>query len=181
MPPRPGTCQIIVSNMTAARRSRKKSLGPVLSGIALALVLSFAITSLVAAATTERLVVDPRTGLAIHGFDPVAYFTDSTPSTGQADLELPYGGAVWRFRSAGNRAAFAAHPDIYMPQFGGYDPVVLARGVTVPGHPGLWLIVGDRLYMFNTQEARDAFAADPGMATIVAQVSWRTLRPGLVP
>jgi hypothetical protein len=181
MPPRPETCQIIVSNMTAARRSRNKSLGPVLSGGVLALVLSLAITSLVAAATTERIVVDPRTGLAIHGFDPVAYFTEKTPATGQAELELPHGGAVWRFRNAGNRAAFAAHPDVYMPQFGGYDPIVLARGVTMPGHPALWLIVGDRLYMFNTQEARDAFAADPAVATDMAQASWRTLRPNLVP
>ena len=88
---------------------------------------------------------------------------------------------MWRFRNAGNRAAFAAHPDVYMPQFGGYDPVVLARGVTMPGHPGLWLIVGDRLYLFHTQEARDAFAADPAVATDMAQANWRALRPTLVP
>ena len=167
--------------MTVARRRRKRPLGSALCGVALALVVSLGVTPLVSASTTERIVIDPRTGLAIHGFDPVAYFTDSTPSTGQAELELPYGGAVWRFRNAGNRAAFAAHPDVYMPQFGGYDPVVLARGVTMPGHPGLWLIVGDRLYMFHTREARDAFSADPAVATDMAQANWRALRPTLVP
>lgn len=167
--------------MTAARRSRNKSLGPALSGLLLAFVLSLGITSLTAAATTERIVVDPRTGLAIHGFDPVAYFTDARAADGQADLELAYAGAVWRFRNVGNRAAFAAHPDVYMPQFGGYDPVMLTRGVTVPGHPRLWLIAQDRLFMFNSQETLNAFAAAPGAAAARAQASWRTISPRLVP
>jgi hypothetical protein len=167
--------------MTSARRSRNRWFGPALCGALLALVLCVGVTSLVAAATTERIVVDPRTGLAIHGFDPVAYFTDAAASTGQSDLELSYRGAVWRFRNFGNRAAFAADPDVYMPQFGGYDPVVLARGVTIPGHPRLWLIADNRLYMFNSQEALNAFAANPPAATMVAEASWRAIRPQLVP
>ena len=84
----------------------------------------------IGAATTERVVVDRHTGLAISGFDPVAYFTDG----GAADRAGPssnsaYAGAVWRFRNEGNRAAFAADPEIYMPRFGGYDPVGVARAV----------------------------------------------------
>jgi hypothetical protein len=153
----------------------------VLSGVLLALVLNLGIGSFTASAMTERLVIDRRTGLAIHGYDPVAYFTDARAADGLADLELAYGGGVWRFRNVGNRAAFAADPDVYMPQFGGYDPVILARGVTVPGHPRLWLIAQNRLYMFNSQETLNAFAADPQAATALAQASWRTLSPHLVP
>ena len=37
--------------------------------------------------------------------------------------------------ASGNRAAFAANPDIYMPRFGGYDPLGVARGVAVAGNP----------------------------------------------
>ena len=106
--------------MTAARRSASAWSAYALLG--LALVLSFILTSLVSAATTERIVLDRRTGLAIHGYDPVAYFTDAVALAGRAELELSYGGVVWRFRNAGNRAAFAERPDVYMPQFGGYDP-----------------------------------------------------------
>ena len=51
-------------------------------------------------------------------------------------------GAVWRFRNEGNRASFVAHPDIYGPQFGGYDPIDVARGVTVAGNPRFWLVSG---------------------------------------
>jgi hypothetical protein len=56
-------------------------------------------------------------------------------------------GAVWRFRNEGNRAAFAEHPEVYLPRFGGYDAVAIARGVSVPGHPLFWTITGERLYL----------------------------------
>ena len=55
---------------------------------------------------------------------------------------MRYAGAVWRFSNVGNREAFAARPDVYMPQFGGYDPVGVARGVAVAGNPLVWLIIG---------------------------------------
>ena len=71
-------------------------------------------------------------------------------------------GAVWRFRNEGNRAAFADHPEVYMPRFGGYDPVAIARGASVPGHPLFWAVTGERLYLFYSAEARATFLADPG-------------------
>ena len=74
------------------------------------------------AVTTERVVVDRHTGLALYGVDPVGYFTDGKPVPGLADFEYGYAGAIWRFHNEGNRAAFAADPDVYMPRYGGYDP-----------------------------------------------------------
>ena len=70
--------------------------------------------------------------------------------------------AVWRFRNEGNRAAFAEHPEVYTPRFGGYDPVAIARGASVPGHPLFWSVTGERLYLFYSAEARAAFLAEPG-------------------
>ena len=89
------------------------------------------------AATTERVVVNRFSGLAIEGYDPVAYFVDARPELGMEDFEASEAGAVWRFRNEGNRASFVAHPDIYGPQFGGYDPIDVARGVSVAGNPAL--------------------------------------------
>jgi hypothetical protein len=110
----------------------------------------------------EKIEVNPDTGLAISGFDPLAYFVDHKALMGSPDLELKLDGTVWQFRNSGNMAAFAAHPDIYMPQFGGYDPVAIARGASVPGHPLFWAVVGQRLYLFYDAAARTAFLADPG-------------------
>ena len=92
------------------------------------------------AATTERVVVNRFSGLAIEGFDPVAYFVDRHPVLGLPEYEAAEAGAIWRFRNEGNRASFVAHPDIYGPQFGGYDPTDVARGVTFAGNPRFWVI-----------------------------------------
>ncbi|WP_259219504.1 YHS domain-containing (seleno)protein [Bradyrhizobium centrosematis] len=113
------------------------------------------------AATTERVVVNRFTGVAIQGFDPVAYFVDGEAVQGTAEFEANLWGAVWRFRNEGNRASFLAHPEVYGPQFGGYDPADIARGVTVAGNPRFFVIAAQRLYLFSREANRDAFAADP--------------------
>ena len=131
------------------------------------------------AATTERVIVNRYTGLAIEGFDPVAYFVDVRAVVGLPEFEASQAGAVWRFRNEGNRASFAAHPDIYGPQFGGYDPVDLARGVTYAGNPRFWLIAGQQLYLFGREENRDAFAADPERFQREATSRWPALEQQL--
>ena len=127
------------------------------------------------ASTTERLVVDRFTGLAIHGYDPVAYFVDGAPVLGLPDFEAWQGGAVWRFHNEGNRADFLAHPEVYGPQYGGYDPVDVARGVTVAGNPLFWVVAGQRLYLFGQESNRDAFAADPARYLDQAEQRWPVL------
>ena len=131
------------------------------------------------ATTTERVVVNRFSGLAIEGFDPVAYFVDHQPVLGLPEYEAAEAGAVWRFRNEGNRASFVAHPDVYGPQFGGYDPTDVARGVTFAGNPRFWVIVGERLYLFGLEASRDAFAADPERYLREAQTRWPQLEQGL--
>jgi hypothetical protein len=168
--------------MTAARRPEKRRIGSFCLGLVLALALVAAgTTALRAAATTERIVVNRHTGLAIHGFDPVAYFTDHKASLGREEVELSLRGVVWRFRNLGNRAAFAEYPDIYMPRFGGYDPVALARGVATAGHPHLWVVADNRLYLFHSLAAQSAFAADPGAAIAAAEAKWAEVVATLLP
>lgn len=114
---------------------------------------------------------DERTGLALSGYDPVAYFTEQAPRIGQAAFEVGVGEPsedrpgpsqrYYRFANAGNRAAFLAHPDVYRPSLGGHDPVRLADGQISPGEPMLWAIHRQRLYLFRTPGARHRFLADP--------------------
>jgi hypothetical protein len=131
------------------------------------------------AATTERVVANRFTGLAIEGFDPVAYFVDARALVGEGDFEASEAGVVWRFRNEGNRASFLAHPEIYGPRFGGYDPTDLARGVTVAGNPRFWLVSGQRLYLFSREQNRDAFAANPARVLQEANQRWPALQQEL--
>jgi hypothetical protein len=135
--------------------------------------------SLARATTTERVVANRYSGLAIEGFDPVAYFTDSTAMQGLPDFEASEAGAIWRFRNEGNRASFVAHPEVYGPQFGGYDPTDLGRGVTYAGNPRFWVVTGQRLYLFGREDSRDAFAADSARFLKGALARWPALEQNL--
>lgn len=168
--------------MTAARQEGKSR--PLAAAIAAILGLLIAMcgsATLLHAATTELVVANRHTGLAIDGFDPVAYFVDGEPALGRAEFEFRFAGATWRFRNPGNRAAFAADPEVYMPCFGGHDPIAVARGVATPGHPALWAIVEQKLYLFFNAQARAVFAANPGQAIEAAERHWpevlRTIAP----
>jgi hypothetical protein len=168
--------------VTAARHPWKLSIGAAVLGLGLVLLLAISLDRWPAgAATTERVVVDRHTGLALYGYDPVAYFTDAEPLVGRPEFELPYAGAVWRFRNEGNRAAFQDRPDVYMPSFGGYDILAVGRGAALPGSPHYWLVIDQRLYLFESPAARDAFAADPGKAIAAARARWPELLKTLVP
>jgi hypothetical protein len=168
--------------MTAERQERNGGTGETAfrRGIALIALLAASVWVLAAqATTTERVVVNRYSGLAIEGFDPVAYFVDAQPVLGLEDFEAAEAGAVWRFHNEGNRASFIAHPDVYGPQFGGYDPIDVARGVTFASNPRFWLIAGQRLYLFGREESRDAFAADPARFLREANARWPALEQGL--
>ena len=164
--------------MALTRRSRKLRIG---RSLAVLLPLLAAAPAALPAATTERIVSDWHTGLAIGGFDPVAYFTDGEPVPGRPEFELAYGGVIWRFRNDGNRAAFSANPEVYAPQYGGYDPIGVTRGVARPGNPLLWNIVSDRLYLSYDAEAQAKFTAETDTTIAGADARWpdvlRTLTP----
>lgn len=167
--------------MASMRAERKSTLMAVLMRLGFGIALGLAPSQSERAAATERIVTDWHTGLALYGFDPVAYFTDATANVGKPDFEYTYGGVVWRFRNPGNRAAFIDHPDVYMPVFGGYDPMALGRGAPTPGNPQLWVIVGERLFLFHDMGSRTAFATDPGQSIANAQANWSAVMKQLVP
>ena len=59
-------------------------------------------------------------GVAIKGYDPVAYFTEGRAVKGKKEFEYKWQDAKWRFSSAANRDKFAADPPAYAPKYGGY-------------------------------------------------------------
>ena len=161
--------------MTAPRQQRKPPISlRVLLQVSLGVALGCGIfapwTS--QAATDNQLAVNLDTGLAISGFDPVAYFTESKAEFGRPEVELNLDGVVWRFTNEGNRGAFSAHPEVYAPRFGGYDPVAIGSDRSVQGHPLIWVVVGQRLYLFYSEKSRAAFLADPGRIIDTAERKW---------
>jgi len=118
---------------------------------------------------------DHATGLAIGGYDPVAYFTENKPQSGHESVELVWGGAIWRFISTGNREAFRLHPYIYAPGFAGYDAYALSNGHTTAGVPLIWARHGDRIYLFHNAANRKLWSEQPDIIIDRAKTNWKTL------
>jgi hypothetical protein len=166
--------------MTAERQeSYRRDLGRALFALLAAIFALIGPNPAAWAATTERIVTNRYSGLAIEGFDPVAYFTDAQAIRGVPDFEASEAGAVWRFHNASNRDAFAAHPEVYGPQFGGYDPIDVARGIAYAGNPLFFVVTGQRLYLFAREESRDSFAANPARYLKDAVERWPALQKTL--
>ena len=121
----------------------QKSFRGALLSLSLAMAVAPTLTE-VAAAAEEVNIVE---GYAVHGYDVVAYFTDGKPVPGKDSYTAQHGGATYRFASAAHRDAFAANPDKYAPQYGGYCAFGTAMGRKFDGDPQAWAIVDDKLYL----------------------------------
>jgi YHS domain-containing protein len=137
-------------------------------------ILSFALLTLACAALAQGNV--DSSGLALKGYDPVAYFTDSKAVPGKAEFTAQHEGATYRFASAANRDAFAAEPARYSPQYGGYCAFGMASGYKAPIEPDAWTIVEGKLYLNYNQAVRSRWSSDiPGYVR-KADTNWPTVR-----
>lgn len=103
---------------------------------------------------------------AIHGYDPVAYFTDAKPVPGKENFELEWMGATWRFATADHREAFKSAPEKYAPVYGGYCAYAVSQGHVADIDPHAWSIVGGKLYLNYSQDVQNKWKADiPGYVT----------------
>jgi hypothetical protein len=86
-------------------------------------------------------------GIAIKGYDPVAYFTTQTPTPGLPSITAVVEGVTYRFATAANRDAFVAAPATYTPQYGGYCAMGMAGGRKFDIDPLAWRVEQGRLYL----------------------------------
>ncbi|MGG9960641.1 YHS domain-containing (seleno)protein [Ferruginibacter sp. SUN106] len=88
-------------------------------------------------------------GIAIKGYDPVAYFIANKAVKGSKDLAVYHQGATYYFSSAGNKELFKANPSKYLPEYGGWCAYAMgAKGEKVSIDPETYKIVGGKLYLF---------------------------------
>ena len=114
-------------------------------------------------------------GVAIKGYDPVAFFKESKPVRGKDDLRFEYKGSTFVFANGDNRAAFAADPAKYAPQYGGYCALGTARGYKADIDAATFTVIDGRLYLnYNTQVQRE-WAADRARFIRQADERWPTV------
>ncbi len=116
-----------------------------------------------------------QSGVAIRGYDAVAYFTERRPVLGKPEFEHEWRDAKWRFASAKHRDAFAADPDSYAPRYGGFCAGGMALGRKAPIDPEAWVIIDGKLYLNYSKRDRDSFTEDPAPHIARADANWERL------
>ncbi len=117
-------------------------------------------------------------GVALDGYDAVAYFTDGRPVEGSKEFTFDWQGATWRFATAAHRDLFAAAPEKYAPQYGGYCAWAVAHGYTADIDPEAWSIVEGRLYLNYSLEIRGKWEQDVPGYIAKGDQNWPGLRAG---
>ncbi len=116
------------------------------------------------------------TGLALRGYDPVAYFTDGKPVKGDFSITTVHNDATYRFASEDHKKMFIADPEKYLPQYGGFCAYGLANGVKVDGDPDLWKIVDGKLYLNLSPVVVDLWNKDVPGKIKEADGQWPALK-----
>ncbi len=100
-------------------------------------------------------------GIAIRGYDPVAYFTQGGPAEGSEQFSYEWSGATWRFASQEHLDLFKAEPSRYAPQYGGYCAYGVAVDSLVKIEPEFWAIIDDKLYLNYNAKFQRNWEEDP--------------------
>ncbi len=118
-------------------------------------------------------------GVAIVGYDPVAYFTEARAVKGSPEFSHEFLGETWHFASAAHRDDFAANPVAYAPQYGGYcaGEVLYAdvsSGITTNVEPRAWRILDGKLYLFYDRGYAEEFVKNAKELVAKADGNWPT-------
>ena len=113
--------------------------------------------------------------LAVHGYDPVAYFTDGKPVVGDAKHTAVHNGAAYYFASGDHKKTFEANPVRYAPVFGGFCAYGVSVGKKFDGSPQYWTVKNDKLYLNLNADISGKFAEDIGDNIKKAEKNWMTI------
>ena len=88
-------------------------------------------------------------GIAIDGYDPVAYFEQGEPKIGTENTTSEYQGLTYQFTSTKNKTLFDEDPEKYVPAYGGWCAYAIAETSTkMQPDPTMWQIQEGRLLLF---------------------------------
>lgn len=118
----------------------------------LAILTTIAFTFLISCSSeseTPKGEVYEVEGIALAGYDPVAYFVQSEAKIGTEQSSVDYNGLTYYFSSSKNKALFEANPEQYLPEYGGWCAYAVAEGPKkMAPDPTMWQIQDGKLQLF---------------------------------
>jgi len=159
----------ILSSLIAlapSRRSRRRKIKRRIS-ITLLTIAAFA-----ANLPAGELVNIDANGVALQGYDSVAYFIDGQPVKGAQELAASYNGAIYYFASAEHKAKFEKEPGKYAPRFGGFCAFAVSRGAIAPINVDAFQIIHGQLVLQKNQDILKRWQEDSEGNFQKAEANW---------
>ena len=116
-----------------------------------------------------------KASVAIHGYDPVAYFEPGSPSKARRTSLTDRPSQLVLARAPANRDLFRSSPERYVAQFGGYGAWAVSKGYTADIDPEAWKIVNDKLYLDYSKSVQRKWEKDMPQRILDATRSWPNL------
>ncbi|HEU5291688.1 MAG TPA: YHS domain-containing (seleno)protein [Cyclobacteriaceae bacterium] len=114
--------------------------------------------------------------IAINGYDPVAYFTQTAAVKGRDTLSYQWGNVKWLFSSQSNLDSFKENPDKYVPQFGGWCAYGVSDNHKSPTDPNAFTIVAGKLYLNYNRKVMELWRSDTTGHIKRANLNWISLK-----
>lgn len=133
-------------------------------------ILSLMVFSFSTTAQTSEIFAPA--GIAINGYDAVAFFKDSKSVKGLSDFSYTWKNVQWHFSSKSNLETFKTSPEKFAPQFGGYCAYGTAKGYKAPTQIDTWTIVQDKLYFNYNQKVKLYWDKNQAAFIDSADVKW---------
>ncbi len=122
----------------------------------------FALAVALSGAQAQSLNVNG-SGVAVEGYDPVAYFDPGEAIKGKPEFSAQYNGVSYWFSSEANRDTFKADPEKYIPAYGGFCAYGVAQGAKAPIDPAAFTVVNGKLYLNLNKSIQNTWNEDiPG-------------------
>jgi len=115
-------------------------------------------------------------GIALKGYDVVAYFTDHAAVEGSRKFSYNWEGTEWHFKTQDHLDAFKANPQKYAPRFGGYCAYGASENHKAPTDPHAFTIISDTLYLNYNLKVKEMWVKDTDGYIKKAAKNWETLK-----
>ncbi len=158
-----------------AKNNKKKSIAIVGISIVFIALLSFLYNNKISPLSWGMWEnVNTNNGLALDGYDAVAYHLQNSTQKGNKSYAYTYENATWHFSSKTNKQLFTQNPKKYMPKFGGYCAYGVGKGATAAVDVNAWLIEKGELFLFNDQGVKQSWLDEKKDGILnAAKINWK--------
>ena len=126
--------------------------------------------------SAQQSEIFSRSGKAIDGYDPVAYFKEGKPVKGIEQFSFKWNDANWIFLNQQNLDSFKMDPIKFAPQYGGYCAYGVSEDHKSPTDPQAWTIVEGKLYLNYNLKVKEMWNKDQAKRIMDADKNWLLLR-----